>query len=106
MKERERQEQIERRIPVGRSALALLAGEVSCKLHTYTHRLKVQAHVLYLNSSLFFFLPRSFLIALSCLLREVAYRGVGGEEASSIVSLQRPYSSAADIDLCQEDPSC
>lgn len=69
MKERERQEQIERRIPVGRSALALLAGEVSCRLHTYTHRLKVQAHVLYLNSSLFF-LSSPFLLNRSLLSLE------------------------------------
>lgn len=105
MKERERQEQIERRIPVGRSALALLAGEVSCRLHTYTHRLKVQAHVLYLNSSLFFSSP--FLLNRSLLsLEGGGIKRSRGEEASSIVSLQRPYSSAADIDLCQEDPSC
>lgn len=58
------------------------------------------------HSFLFFFLPSRSLLPQR-LRREVGMRrGRGRRGKGPIVSLQSPYSSPADIDLCQEDPSC
>lgn len=87
MKERERQEQIERRIPVGRSALALLAGEVSCRLHTYTQAESVGTCTVF---KFFAFFSSPFLLNRSLLSLEGGgiKRSTGGGSKFHCVSAE------------------